>query len=178
MAQDTEAPGEDAEPVYPTSLNEVIEDLEELCLARGWDLGVKVDSGSHCAWGAEVRVTQQPNSHGTPDRSLVTFNTGGGDAEDALGPAVEDMLVWLASQRGHDEIQAAEEEYFDRLWYYRALAGNRSAEDLAIAADALRKVEAKHKNLITEGDFELGVIHGKLSALRWVLGDEWDNYDT
>jgi hypothetical protein len=27
-------------------------------------------------------------------------------------------------------------------------------------------------------DFEWGMVNGKLSALRWMLGDDWDMLDT
>jgi hypothetical protein len=34
------------------------------------------------------------------------------------------------------------------------------------------------KNLFLANDFDWGMLNGKLSALRWVLGDDWDNLDT
>jgi hypothetical protein len=48
------------------------------------------------------------------------------------------------------------------------------------ALKAAAKVEKKYglENLGPWSDFEWGMINGKLSALRWVLGDEWDMLDT
>lgn len=84
-----------------------------------------------------------------------------------------------ARRRTVTEIQAAEKEFFDRIWYFRTLSSeHRTAQGLAVAEDALKRIEATYKDLVTEGDFEIGVMHGKLSALRWVLGDEWDMLDT
>jgi hypothetical protein len=42
------------------------------------------------------------------------------------------------------------------------------------------RLEDKHgkKNLGPWSDFEWGMINGKLSAIRWMLGDEWDMLDT
>ncbi|MNR48013.1 hypothetical protein D3C85_1671910 [compost metagenome] len=46
----------------------------------------------------------------------------------------------------------------------------------ALAAAAA--VEAKYEDTGPWYDFEWGMLNGKLSALRWVLGDEWDMLDT
>jgi hypothetical protein len=48
------------------------------------------------------------------------------------------------------------------------------------ALKAAARVEKDYglENLGPWDDFDWGMINGKLSALRWVLGDEWDMLDT
>lgn len=45
---------------------------------------------------------------------------------------------------------------------------------------AQRQCERQYgiENLGPWSDFEWGMINGKLSAIRWMLGDEWDMLDT
>lgn len=78
------------------------------------------------------------------------------------------------------ELQEAEEEFFDRVWYDRSQL-MRSKKDVKNGAMQARiKVEDKYgkENLGPYETFEWGMINGKLSALRWVLGDDWDMLDT
>jgi hypothetical protein len=53
-------------------------------------------------------------------------------------------------------------------------------EIVKMAKAAARRVERQYgkKNLGPWDDFEWGMLNGKMSALRWVLGDEWDFLDT
>lgn len=92
--------------------------------------------------------------------------------------------------RGLSEIADAEQEYFDRIWYHRSLQreyrleADGDAEGLkrlrALAGRERRRVEEKFGagNLGPYTDFQLGELHGKLSALRWVLGSDWGFLDT
>ncbi len=48
----------------------------------------------------------------------------------------------------------------------------------ALAAAKLAEEELGRNRLGPWDDFEWGMINGKLSALRWVLGDDWDMLDT
>ena len=95
----------------------------------------------------------------------------------------------LDGVRSQSEIIAAEQEFFDRIWYERHLmfrqryeAGEderTTPEIYNMALEAAARVKGERPDLRpTEGDFEWGMWNGKLSALRWVLGDEWDFLDT
>ncbi|MGA5725861.1 PIN domain-containing protein [Ralstonia thomasii] len=59
-----------------------------------------------------------------------------------------------------------QDQILDSVWA-RALAAAKRTED-----------EVGIDNLGPWSDFEWGMLNGKLSALRWILGDEWDMLDT
>ncbi len=112
---------------------------------------------------------------------------------------------WYEEPRSLTEIVAAIDELTDKVWYDRhQLLRQRIEEgkitivnretfsaakhaDRTIQRDIWRgalkgadNVEKKYgiKNLGPWSKFEWGMINGKLSALRWVLGDDWDMLDT
>ncbi|OYU29725.1 MAG: hypothetical protein CFE39_17165 [Comamonadaceae bacterium PBBC2] len=112
---------------------------------------------------------------------------------------------WSQETRGLTELLRMEDFLFNQLWYNRhqnlrvGIAEGRvelvdeeiyprkpgmpetCQRDVWIAALAAAKaVERKYgkKNLGPWDDFEWGMINGKLSAIRWMLGDEWDMLDT
>jgi hypothetical protein len=47
-----------------------------------------------------------------------------------------------------------------------------------LAAMKRTEEELGPNNIGPWSDFEWGTLNGKLSAIRWVLGDEWDTLDT
>jgi hypothetical protein len=58
------------------------------------------------------------------------------------------------------------DQILDTVWAQALAAAKKTEEELGT------------DNLGPWDDFEWGMINGKLSALRWVLGDEWDMLDT
>ncbi len=91
--------------------------------------------------------------------------------------------------RNRSEILQAEEGFFDKVWYGRHKSIERMVESGAEKVDpqiwqraltAARKLEEKYgkEQLRSWDDFEWGMLSGKLSALRWVSGEEWDMLDT
>jgi hypothetical protein len=121
---------------------------------------------------------------------------------------VTDIMLehsWTQEPRGLTEILEAEDLLFHQVWYNRHWnmriridKGKIKVVDketyprppgapetiqrdvLKGALKAARGVERRYgkKNLGPWDDFEWGMINGKLSALRWLLGDEWDMLDT
>jgi hypothetical protein len=92
--------------------------------------------------------------------------------------------------RTKKQIIEAEQEFFDRVWYNRKLVMLERIQDGVEAlpdenlmdqvTTEMRRVETKYGGAekLRYDDFEWGMVNGKLSALRWVLGDEWDDLDT
>jgi hypothetical protein len=78
-------------------LDEAYERLAELHEVSGADFGIKLETGAHYGWSAEVRVTPKPHAPQVSDRSYVTYRAG--PAEWALCQAVLDVLRWLAEEK-------------------------------------------------------------------------------
>ncbi len=121
---------------------------------------------------------------------------------------LSDLMIeeeWIEQPRRFTEIIAAIDELVDKIWYDRHQMRRHMIEAGKIkiveketfpirdhssrpiqrniwegAVKAAAKVEKKYgaENLGPWDDFEWGMLNGKLSALRWVLGDEWDMLDT
>jgi len=113
--------------------------------------------------------------------------------------------TWFEPPRRYVEISETIGKLLDQVWYNRHQVWNeklKSGEAKLIddheergkdpfglrihrgawegAEKSARRVEQKYglEELGPWDDFEWGMINGKLSALRWVLGDEWDMLDT
>ena len=91
--------------------------------------------------------------------------------------------------RSMEEVADVVEEFFEKIWFDRHLSLRYKVEqgietvDPQIWAGALKSAEKVirkygEENLGPYSDFEWGMLNGKLSALRWVLGEEWDMLDT
>lgn len=91
--------------------------------------------------------------------------------------------------RSLNEVVEMMNELCDKVWFDRHLSLAYRVENgidevkpeiWKSALEAAQKIIEKYgeQNLGPYSDFEWGMLNGKLSALRWVLGDEWDMLDT
>lgn len=91
--------------------------------------------------------------------------------------------------RSLDEIAQASEEFFDKVWFDRHMSLKYNIETGketvnpgiwkgAMESEKCMIEKYGQENLGPYSNFEWGMLNGKLSALRWVLGCEWDMLDT
>jgi hypothetical protein len=127
----------------------------------------------------------------SPIKSLYFINLGEAlrriDPKQRLDYMLE--LSWTDEPRGRTEISEAAHLLWNQVWYnrhqyFRAIEEQEAAksgrEALIAGRDAAKRVEEEFglENLGPWTDFEWGMINGKLSALNWVMGEEWDMLDT
>jgi hypothetical protein len=100
--------------------------------------------------------------------------------------------VWpMILRRNDNAILEAEREFFDVIWYDRKLVLLQNMKEGTetnapkihkAMLSAMQRVEKKYgKRKLRNyyhNDFEWGMLNGKFSALRWVMGSDWDFLDT
>lgn len=90
--------------------------------------------------------------------------------------------------RTKKEISAAIDEFFDLVSYERKLVLFLEIQDGTEEMPGKETYDKiiKHRERVrkqrnytgVKDDFEWGMINGKLSALRWIMGYDWDFLDT
>jgi len=143
-------------------------------------------------------------SHFTSDN--VSFYINLVDALKSINPEIlEDYIAeheWVEETRGLYEILDQIDVMVEKVWFNRHCVREEAIADGRIklvpedqykgydpgtirsdiwsgALAAAENVKEKYPGEVGPfTDFEWGMLNGKLSALRWVLGDEWDMLDT
>lgn len=84
-----------------------------------------------------------------------------------------------------DDLEMTEDEYSDRAWYEQAdrVLRDRSTGLCCCCEDSMIKRMKQleewfgRRGLMVADDYERGMLHGKIQAMRWMLGDSWDDLD-
>ncbi|MDN3278705.1 hypothetical protein QWJ07_30895 [Frankia sp. RB7] len=142
-------------------------------------------------------------SKGTPSVPAVATDEVGPNGHRVGFTKEGDKVEWLPDdenpgeewpmilRRNDNAIADAASEFADVIWYDRKLVLLANLKEGSETIDsgiyegmikAMKSTEKKYgkKKLRNyyHNDFEWGMLNGKLSALRWVLGDDWDMLDT
>jgi pyrimidine deaminase RibD-like protein len=91
----------------------------------------------------------------------------------------EDGEVWpMILRRNDSDILAEYNELWGKIWYIRNLI--RIEREGGETSDAMKRVEEKYgKENLGWDDIEWGIMQGKMAALAWVMGSDWDGaFDT
>ena len=83
-----------------------------------------------------------------------------------LRTAIEEGRHHVVSENDYSRTPYRQDQTLDTVWEQALAAAEQTEHDVGRA------------NLGPWDDFNWGMLNGKLSALRWVLGDDWDMLDT
>lgn len=118
------------------------------------------------------------------DKKVETGPNGHEVGLDSDGNTVEwipdDQLpgeFWpLMIRRNDADVSRAHDEFEEKVWWNRHMVLANSRDDIPeVAIQRAEEIEDKYpiEELVLD-DFEWGLLCGRMSALGWVLGDEWE----
>jgi pyrimidine deaminase RibD-like protein len=138
--------------------------------------------------GAELKDPIEPDTVG-PNGFKIGYNEDG----DKVEWIEEDGELWpMILRRNDNHILAEYAELQDRVWYVRKLIMFEKMEKgeeerkpeqepfIEAAIKKMKKMEEEYgaENLVYD-DIEWGRMQGKMAALAWVMGSDWDSaFDT
>jgi hypothetical protein len=80
--------------------------------------------------------------------------------------AIEEGRIAVVPESEYSRNPYKSSQILDSIWQGALASAKKTEEEIGV------------ENLGPWTDFEWGMLNGKLSAIRWILGDEWDMLDT
>jgi pyrimidine deaminase RibD-like protein len=134
---------------------------------------------------SQTKDPVEPGGRG-PNGHRIGYTSEGDKVEWLPDDEHPDQEFPLLLRRNDKAILAAYNEFWDKVWWNRHqnwLARIRSGETVAkehaqvlkVAKAAAKKLEKKYgRENLGWTDFEWGLLSGRMSALSWVMGAEWN----